>query len=69
MRRTNIATGKTAYHEHLNTPAKAGLVDLMPRAGRQGQTVRLRYGPDEVNRACAFPNEDRSRIFDDSRPD
>ena len=63
-----IAVGKTTYHEYLNALAKAGLVDLMPRAGR-GQTVRLRYDPDEVNKACVFPNDDRSCIFDDPGPD
>ena len=63
-----IAVGKTAYHEHLNALARAGLIDLMPRAGR-GQMVRLRYPLDEVNRVCVFPDDDRFRILDDSRPD
>ena len=63
-----IAVGKTAYHEHLTALARAGLIDLVPRAGR-GQMVRLRYPPDEVNRVCVFPDDDRFRILDDSRPD
>ena len=39
MRRTNIATGKTAYHEHLDTPAKVGLVDPMPRVGPERDQI------------------------------
>ncbi len=37
-----LPVGKTAYHEHLNALANAGIVDLVPRTVR-GREVRLRY--------------------------
>ncbi|MBT0732484.1 AAA family ATPase [Methanoculleus bourgensis] len=50
-----LPVGKTAYHEHLNGLAKAGIVDLVPGAGR-GREVRLRYNPAEVLTVCKPPD-------------
>jgi len=50
-----LPVGKTAYHEHLNGLARAGIVDLVPGAGR-GREVRLRYDPGEVLAVCKPPD-------------
>jgi cell division control protein 6 len=50
-----LPVGKTAYHEHLNALAKAGIVDLVPRTGR-GREVRLRYDAGDVAAACSSPD-------------
>ena len=50
-----LPVGKTTYHEHLNGLAKAGIVDLVPGAGR-GREVRLRYDPGEVLAVCKPPD-------------
>jgi cell division control protein 6 len=50
-----LPVGKTAYHEHLNGLARAGIVDLVPGAGR-GREVRLRYDPEEVVAVCKPPD-------------
>jgi cell division control protein 6 len=47
--------GKTTYHEHLNALTRAGIVDLVPRAGR-GRVVRLRYDAGDVAAACKTPD-------------
>ncbi|MDI6720736.1 MAG: hypothetical protein QMD46_14160 [Methanomicrobiales archaeon] len=47
--------GKTAYHEHLNGLARAGLIDLVPGTGRgRERAIRLRYDPGEVAATCAI---------------
>jgi len=51
-----LPVGKTAYHEHLNALAKAGIVDLVPGAGR-GREVRLRYDAGDVAAACKAPDQ------------
>ncbi len=51
-----LPVGKTAYHEHLNALAKAGIVDLVPRTGR-GREVRLRYDAGDVAAACRSPDQ------------
>ncbi|WP_332450043.1 AAA family ATPase [Methanoculleus sp.] len=48
--------GKTTYHEYLNRLAEAGIVDLMPGAGR-GRAVRLRYHAGDVVAACRSPDQ------------
>ena len=50
-----LPVGKTAYHEHLNALAKAGIVDLVPQKGR-GREVRLRYDAGDVAAACRSPD-------------
>ena len=50
-----LPVGKTTYHEHLNGLARAGIVDLVPGAGR-GREVRLRYDPGEVLAVCKPPD-------------
>ncbi|MDK2990008.1 MAG: archaeal cell division control protein 6 [Methanoculleus sp.] len=50
-----LPVGKTAYHEHLTGLAKAGIVDLVPGAGR-GREMRLRYDPGEVLAVCKPPD-------------
>ena len=50
-----LPVGKTAYHEHLNALTKAGIVDLVPGAGR-GREVRLRYDAGDVAAACKTPD-------------
>ncbi|PKL62756.1 MAG: hypothetical protein CVV31_04135 [Methanomicrobiales archaeon HGW-Methanomicrobiales-2] len=51
-----LPVGKTAYHEHLNALAKAGIVDLVPGKGR-GREVRLRYDAGDVATACKAPDQ------------
>ena len=50
-----LPVGRTTYHEHLNGLANAGIVDLVPGAGR-GREVRLRYDPGEVLAVCKPPD-------------
>ena len=51
----HLPVGKTTYHEHLNALTRAGIVDLVPRAGR-GREVRLRYDAGDVAAACSSPD-------------
>ena len=46
-----LPVGKTAYHEHLNALAEAGIVVLMPGTGRRRE-IRLRYDAGDVAAAC-----------------
>jgi cell division control protein 6 len=50
-----LPVGKTTYHEHLNALARAGIVDLVPQAGR-GREVRLRYDAGDVAAVCRSPD-------------
>jgi cell division control protein 6 len=50
-----LPVGKTAYHKHLNTLTRAGIVDLVPRTGR-GRAVRLRYDAGDVAATCKAPD-------------
>ena len=65
--RNYLPVGKTTYHEHLNGLAKAGIVDLVPGAGRgREREVRLRYDPGDVAAACIGSKKPGSIITPDS---
>jgi len=51
-----LPVGKTAYHEHLNALTRAGIVDLVPGAGR-GREVQLRYDAGDVVAVCRCPDQ------------
>ena len=65
--RNYLPVGKTTYHEHLNGLAKAGIVDLVPGAGRgREREVCLRYDPGDVAAACIGSKKPGSIITPDS---
>ena len=51
-----LPVGKTTYHEHLNALTRAGIVDLVPRTGRERE-VRLRYDAGDVVTVCKCPDQ------------
>ena len=51
-----LPVGKTTYHEHLNALTRAGIVDLVPRTGRERE-VRLRYDAGDVVAVCKCPDQ------------
>jgi cell division control protein 6 len=51
-----LPVGKTTYHEHLNALTRAGIVDLVPRTGRERE-VRLRYDAGDVVTVCRCPDQ------------
>ena len=62
-----LPVGRTTCHEHLNGLAKAGIVDLVPGAGRgREREVRLRYDPGDVTAACIGSKKPGSIITPDS---
>ena len=62
-----LPVGRTTCHEHLNGLAKAGIVDLVPGAGRgREREIRLRYDPGDVTAACIGSKKPGSIITPDS---
>ena len=51
-----LPVGKTTYHEHLNALTRAGIVDLVPRTGRERE-VQLRYDAGDVVAVCKCPDQ------------
>jgi cell division control protein 6 len=65
-----LPVGRTACHEHLNGLMEAGIVDLVPRAGRgREREVRLRYDPGDVATACTGSKNPGRIVTPDSARD